>query len=73
MQLNLFKTMKSLLLLNINEFNLHDLSQIYFDHGFDFHCIKDKATDSLCLEVGKKSGVMRQMYIIIGKQNLLNM
>ena len=53
---------------NINQFNLFDLSEIFFEYNFDFCCLKDEATKSLIYEVGKSTSVFRKFYIIIGNK-----
>lgn len=53
---------------NINQFNLFDLSEIFFEYNFDFCCLKDEATKSQIYEVGKSSGVFRQFYIVVGNK-----
>ena len=54
---------------NINQFNLFDLSEVFFEYDFDFCCLKDKATKSLNYEVGSCSDVCRQFYIIVGNKS----
>ena len=53
---------------NINQFNLFDLSEIFFENNFDFCCLKDEATKSLIYEVDKSSGVFRQFYVVVGNK-----
>jgi len=55
---------------NINAFNLYDLSDAFFCNGFDFHCYIDKATNSSVYEIGEGSGVVRQMYVVVGLRRL---
>jgi SAM-dependent methyltransferase len=54
---------------NINQFNLYELSKIFFDQGFDFRCIKDKATKNSGLY--EVHGVLRQMYIIVASKQMI--
>ena len=54
--------------LNINQYNLFDLSKVFFEYNFDFCCLKDEATKSLIYEVAKSSGVFRQNYVIVGNK-----
>ena len=55
---------------NINQYGLFEMSEKFFERGFNFTCIPDHATNmSKKYEVIKGSGVMRQMYIILGSKN----
>ena len=54
---------------SINQFNLYDLSKLFFENGFDFHCIKDKATKSEPYELWKNSNIFRQVYILVGSRH----
>ena len=55
---------------NINQYGLFELSKKYFERGFNFTCIPDHATNmSKKYEVSKGSGVMRQMYVVLGSRN----
>jgi len=49
---------------NINQFNLFELCEIFFEQGFTFNCLKDEATESIPKEI--TSGLYRTMYIIVG-------
>jgi len=54
---------------NINQFNLYDIASKFLDNGFNFELITDIATNnSKKYEVGQGSGVIRQMFILIGKK-----
>jgi SAM-dependent methyltransferase len=58
---------------NINQFGLLELSQKFFDRGFNFVCIPDHATGmSKKYETVKGSGIIRQMYIILGSRTSMN-
>ena len=55
---------------NINQYGLFEMSKKFFERGFNFTCIPDHATNmSKKYEVSKGSGVMRQMYVILGSRN----
>ena len=55
---------------NINQYGLFEMSEKFFERGFNFTCIPDHATNmSMKYEVSEGSGVMRQMYIILGSKN----
>ena len=52
---------------NINQHNLFELSQFFFERGFRFSCIPDLATNnSEEYELFPNSGMFRTMYIIKG-------
>jgi SAM-dependent methyltransferase len=54
---------------NVNQFELYEMSQKFFEKGFNFCCIPDHATGmSNKYEVSKGSGVIRQMFIILGSR-----
>jgi SAM-dependent methyltransferase len=55
---------------NINQFGLFEMSEKFFERGFNLTCIPDHATNmSNKYEVSEGSGVIRQMYIILGSRN----
>jgi SAM-dependent methyltransferase len=54
---------------NLNQFALFELSQKFFDRGFNFKCIPDHATGmSKKYETVKGSEVFRQMFIVLGSK-----
>lgn len=54
---------------NVNQFELFEMSQKFFEKGFNFCCIPDHATGmSSKYEVSKGSGVIRQMVILLGSK-----
>ena len=56
---------------NINQFNLFELSQLFFERNFNFLCIPDLATNhSKEYEPFKNAGIFRTMYIIKGTKIL---
>lgn len=55
---------------NINQFNLFDLCEIFFEFGYDFTCIPDRATNnSKEYELFPGTSIVRQIYIIQGMKN----
>ena len=55
---------------NINQYGLFEMSEKFFERGFNLTCIPDHATNmSKKYEVSKESGVMRQMYVVLGSRN----
>ncbi len=56
---------------NVNQYGLFEMSKKFFEAGFNFTCIPDHATKmSRKYEVFEGSGIMRQMYIILGSRKI---